>query len=285
MPDPIDLYIQDVTLVIATNNLSHHLRDWGHRLNPDFHKKLSSRRARDGSKLKFEDPAVKAFLGLIGVKPDADLTASYIRTIFHHEFNMIEYPDHHSQLPALKRLLALREDNGWAELDKLLTVSHGCSFSIFFDEIHIHRHPEDIGPVGEERYKICVEQGTYTNEGVYKEFFSEWFAVASSCDFALRLTEMIMAGDILPKRLVAYDRPLAITKIQIMKANTLVVDVVIDGTVPQPGSDAQTYPLVSHQESTKAHGDLSLIKAIAAHCPRLSVRSDKGRVLEESLGL
>jgi hypothetical protein len=164
-------------------------------------------------------------------------------------------------------------------------VTHGCSFSLFFDEIKIYRHPEDTGPVGEDRYKISIEQGTYIGEDSYKTVFKEWFAVATGRDFALRLTDMIMMGELMPRKLVAFDRPLAITQIQVVKGQTMFVDVVVDGCEPQPGGGVQEYPLTSDNASTKAHGDLSLIKAIAAHCPRLNVGSDKGRVLEESLGL
>jgi hypothetical protein len=285
MRSPIEQYVIDASYVNSMGNLMFHMNDYGHRLNPDHFKSLGKRRAADGTLINFKDPAVRAFLEILGMDACSVPSPADFKTSFRYEADFQDYPDFHSQLPAIKNLAAMRNVSGWGELDKLLKLSHGVTLSVFFDEIRIHHHSDDIGPLGEDRYSIKVTEGGTSPSGCRLTFSNEWFAVASTQDFALRLVEMIMVGDLRVVEPEHRSTPLSINRIEILRGRSLVLSAVLKNENNLQAVPPQVFPLVSDGQLSKVYGDASLVKAIAMFAPSVDVRRANGLVLEDSLGL
>lgn len=282
---PIQNYIEDLSLILSMNNFVFHLNDYGHRLNPDFFTCLKKLKARDGSHLRLDDQAVQSFFDVLGLDVNLGMSAADIHTHFGSEFDFHEQPEHHSCLQAVKDLVALRKDNGWVELNKLLTVTHGVPLGSFFDEISIHYHPDDTGPVGEIRYRVRVDHAGISSDGYALRFADEWFAVSSTCEHALRLVEMIMTGSLQVLDKKTFDSQLAISSIQVMKGQLPILHVLMENPDSAHIKGSKKIPLVCDGRLSKVYGDASLVKAIAMFAPSLDMRRANGLVLEDSLGL
>jgi hypothetical protein len=283
---PIEHYLHDVSLVNAMTEFVFHLDDYGHRFDPDFHVKLNKRRAQVRPHINFKDPAILALFDILGMDVDGVPAPADFKTVFKHEADYQDNPNHHSKLSAIKALVAMRKDNGWADLDKMLTLSHGIPLSLFFDDIMIHHHLEDTGPVGEYCYRIHVVQDGTANNGYDLSFAHPWFAVATDFEHALGLVRMIMEGDLrVPVTKTTY-APLSIRQIALFKG-TMVLDIAVQKNEPLAGTN-QAFPLLGDGKRSYIYGGLPLIQDLAKFAPTLefkNLRQAKGLALEESLGL
>lgn len=285
---PIQRFIHDVSLVNAMTEFVFHLDDYGHRLDPDFFVKLNKRRAEDGTRLNFKDPGVRALFEILDMDSNAVPAPADFKIVFKYESDYHGNPTHHSKLPAIKALVAMKKDNGWAGLNKVLKLSHGIPLSRFFEDDDIHHHPEDTGSVGENCYRIQVTEACISRDGYDLDFTTQWFAVASDCEHALRLVGMIMTGELPVQVSKAFSVPLWVSHIKVFEGQSVVLNIVVKGCEHLQADVKQTFPLFSDGAKSKVCGDLSLIQELVRFAPTLefeNLRHTKGLVLEESLGL
>lgn len=280
MSTPIEQHINNVIVTLALDNYVYHMGDPGHRLNPDYYTRLDRVRASDGSRLKLKDPAVQAFFECIGINAGSVPSAASLYAAFSAHVKALNSVRTWSQDSAVQKLMALKAGNGWAELDKVLISTHCASLSHFFDDLSIVRHPGDTGYVEESGYRVEV----WVTVGDNFDFTDEWFAAASSREYALRLVDMILTGKLPVNNPIDPEGPIAITDIKVFHGSEVVINARLIYTINAQLEPSQPMPISVDGPRTQAVGD-SILKDLAKFAPSFDLRYLKGLVLEESLGL
>jgi hypothetical protein len=241
---------------------------------------LDSARGRDGLGLKLTDPAVVAFIEYLDLKLDKPPTSLAIHAALSKMRRSGYDYSNQAELAGLQKIIVLKDNNGWAELDRLLDCCFECSLSFLYDRVRIECHPEDTTPVGDKCYEIRIFTTTTGDDlGMITQF-----ALASSQDFIFRLVERIVVGEMQVKDPYKPKKSAVITEIQVLHGKSTVLDAVVNYRV-HDGQAAQNKPLSVNGSASSVFGDPSILKYLARTFSAQEFQVLKGKLLEDCLGL
>jgi hypothetical protein len=177
---------------LALKALRHAMTTECDRLTPDFFKIFPHRSDAATLNIDFEDPSIKEFLGMLSFPVGVNLSVQSIDHLVRvaaaevgSSFNFWKHLN-----PSIQALHDLRPDNGWCELDKLLVVCCGRSWSHFVDSVQLIRHPLDTDLGASTAYRVMF----MTGDDDFATNVIDWFAAASDMEYLAPILEMIESG-------------------------------------------------------------------------------------------
>lgn len=266
--------IDNWILFLALQDASEHMWDWGHRLNPDFHKPLRKLiKAARGTDVKIDlgDQAVQAFFRLVDFPSGADEhSICDIVSSMRHWASLARSDGIHNfdQAGACAHLLATKDVAGWVHLDALFKLACGVTLSRFFEDSTPLYIPGEPGLGGDVCYRLKI--GTGSEQDMH------WLAVSATLQGVMQLFKQAMGSTRLDSYLASGDGTSVAVLASILRNDSLLftVQIAAGGGLEPVWSSAC---LESH--------DFLLIKGLAGLAPEQTILLLKGRILESDLGL
>lgn len=261
-----------LTVPIAFMALRHAMASEFDRLNPDYHKAFAERSDSAETTIDLEDPAIRAFCSMLDFPIVGPLTAQAFDHGIRRTGSRIGegFQTWKAFRPAIETLCALRQGNGWTELDRLLGLCARprLTWSHFFDSVSLIKHPEDLGLGGDTVYRVMLM--THVNEWV--SGVVDWFAAASDVQYLAPLLEKIEDGAYPPAD-PHRPGPVLVTEIRLMKNEELMACMPVDDPLTSMEIDWKGVECLSNDTSFY----VELMKALPAAKSSLV----KGPVLAE----
>lgn len=262
---------------VALHELNHHVRDYGHRLNPDYYNELAAIKPLKPERIiDLENPAVVAFFHLIDfpslaneqtIKAIADSLESWcIRS----SAAGIHSCDHKELMSGLVSAI---EHTGSARLDDLLLVTFGVDFSSYMGWEHFIYDHSDAQAGGETCYRVKVV--TIMNGHTTGNY--EWAGLASSAKHILKVFSELSEGE------RAFSPPMMSDFEQSKVVHSLIYrneDLVMRLPARHYMSTKPDWDKVSI-----TNADPSILKALAGLAPEETISRLKLEALEDGLGM
>jgi hypothetical protein len=177
---------------LALKALRHAMTTGCDRLTDDFFSIFANRSDATSLQIDVNDPAIIAFLALLDYPAGADLSVRALDQLIRVKAVDVSSSFNHWKrlYPSIKPLHELRTTHGWRELDKLLLLCCGVSWSHFVDSVQLIRHQLDPDLGGSTSYRVMF----MTGDDDFATNVIDWFAAASDMEYLAPILEMIESG-------------------------------------------------------------------------------------------
>lgn len=258
-------------LFLALKDASEFIWDWGHRLNPKFHRPLAAIRCKDepGFDMDLNDPAIQAFFRVVGFPSDpGELSISDLATQMNFWSKQKAKTDIHGfcKTAECTQLLEAKNGSGWRHLDALMSVACGVAVTCFYES-----HPTlflegEAG--GAACYRIKIGPSEYA--------LHEWLAASSTLKGVVDLLRKTLVEGLLDEFFKPADAESPKAYIRVYLDDTLLLDLPVLG-----GESVR--PCWGFAEVVGKN--LDLISCLAGLAPEEAIYKLKGAILENELGL
>lgn len=266
--------IQDIDrwrLFLALKDASDFIWDWGHRLNPKFHRPLAVTRYEEepGFDMDLNDPAIQAFFRVVGFPSEPrELSINDLATKmnFWSKQQAKTYIHGFCGTAECTQLLQAKNSSAWRHLDAFMSVACGVTATRFYETSPTLFLDGEAG--GSDCYRIKVGPSDYS--------LHEWFAASSTLRGVVDLLRKVLSEGLLDKFFKSADASDPKAHIRIYLDDALLLNIpVLGGENFRP----------CWEIAEVVGKNLDLIRCLAGLAPEETISRLKGNVLEADLGL